>query len=487
MRLSKSKYCLGVQCPKALHLHFFKPELAPPIDPAQQRLFDQGHLVGIAAREQYPGGVLIAHDHQQSEAALEATQTALARNVPAIFEGAFLFQHTLVRVDVLRNNRDGTWDIIEVKSSTGVKDVHFPDMAIQRFVLEGTSLKIGRSILKYINNQCVHPYLEDLFSEEDCTAKVQAELPATADRVGTLLKILANPESPTTSIGPQCNTPYACAFKEHCWKAIPEHSVFELGGVSDKIKFELYQQGILKIADIPELRKIPRVRANQLEAVRQGKPVLDKKGLGEFLGEIKYPIYFFDFETINSAIPVFPGTRPFEQTPFQFSCHIQSRPGGECEWKDFLAADNQDPRTALTDKMLSVLRSEGTIFSYYAEFEKGVIRHLAQTQTAQGNELRALLARFMDLRDAFTKFYFHPNFHGSTSIKDTLPVVVPGMSYDKLLVRNGAMAQVAYVQMFDEALAEDERASIRSGLVSYCKQDTWAMVEILRRLFEIAH
>src|ERR1035437_3836062 len=230
-QLSKSRFCLGVQCLKALYLKINEPELAAPVDAAQQMIFDQGTAVGIEARKCYPGGVLIDFDFLHPREALKATERALALEPPAIFEAALIFNNTLVRIDILKSNGDGSWDIIEVKSTTDLKDQHIPDIAIQWHVAEGAGLKISRGTLKHLNRECVFPDLKNLFVDVDCTAAVKVELKAVPELIKKMVSTLANEAPPTVKIGPHCDSPYECAFKSQCWGHIPPHSVFELNGV----------------------------------------------------------------------------------------------------------------------------------------------------------------------------------------------------------------------------------------------------------------
>jgi len=485
--LSKSRFCLGVQCLKALYLRVHEPDLAAPVDEAQQMIFDQGTEVGEEARKRYPGGELISVDHFHSDEALEATQKAILRDPPAIFEAAFAFHRTLVRIDILKNNGDGSWDIIEVKSSTDLKDEHIPDVAIQRYVAEKAGLKVARTYLKHINRECIYPNLEDLFLDVDCTERVQEEIKTVAQRIDEMLVTLESEAPPKKDIGPHCDTPYECAFKDKCWEHIPENSVFELNGVWDKTKFDLYHRGLIQIKDIPENEKVSRAKVQQLKAVRTGTPVTDLKGLRGFLETIQYPAYFLDFETINPAIPQYDGLRPYSQVTFQFSCHIIEIEGGEVEHVEYLAEGTGDPRPGLADALLKVLGKDGTIVAYNQSFEKTRIEELARCFPSMANDLRELLSRFIDLKDAFSKHYYHPDFHGSFSIKDVLPVLVPDMTYEGMGVSDGGGAQAVYLKLCHPNTPSEERAKCKKDLLDYCKQDTLAMVELLKRVQAIAY
>src|SRR5438046_9594442 len=76
-RLSKSRFTSGLQCHKKLWWEVHEPA-APELQPDKvlQDLFDQGRLVGEAARARYPGGVLIDLPHHAGAERVAATQEA---------------------------------------------------------------------------------------------------------------------------------------------------------------------------------------------------------------------------------------------------------------------------------------------------------------------------------------------------------------------------------------------------------------------------
>ena len=257
-QLSKSKYCLGVQCDRALWLRSHHPELATPKTEGEQAIMDQGTEVGVFARTYFTNGVLVSEDNRNLDGAIATTKKLLSDNAPAIFEAAFLNNETIVRVDILRNNFNESWDIAEVKSGTGTEDNYLHDLAIQRFIVEQSGIKVRKTVLWHINNQAVFPDLTNLFTDVDLTedvTKLVATLPGVHEKQ---LKTIRSEKEPGTKIGMQCSDPYPCSFKENCWKDIPEHSVFELTGVWGKTKFELFNRGVVRIAEIPEGEKISR-------------------------------------------------------------------------------------------------------------------------------------------------------------------------------------------------------------------------------------
>ena len=59
MKISKSKFCAGVQCLKRLYLLVHSPELGAQPDSADQAIIEQGREVGLLARTLFPDGVAV--------------------------------------------------------------------------------------------------------------------------------------------------------------------------------------------------------------------------------------------------------------------------------------------------------------------------------------------------------------------------------------------------------------------------------------------
>ena len=145
-RLSKSRYQSGLQCPKRLWLECYRRELADAIDEAKQAIFDQGHRVGELARDRFAGGALVAEEYTQSASALRTTAGLLASGAECLYEAAFSYDNVFVRPDILVRSADGRYDLIEVKSSTGVKPVYLTDAGVQTYVVEGAGLPVAPNV-----------------------------------------------------------------------------------------------------------------------------------------------------------------------------------------------------------------------------------------------------------------------------------------------------------------------------------------------------
>ncbi len=482
--LSKSRVMAGLQCPKRLYLESYEPDRRDDLDPGRRAILDAGRLVGRVARGRYPGGVQIEEDPQLHDQAVRQTACALADpRTPAIYEAAFTHGEIRVRVDILSRANGSGWDLIEVKSSTGFKEEYLSDIAIQLHVAEGSGVPVRRAFLLHVNNQYVWPGgaydLGSLFTAHEVSDEVRAWLPGLLQRVETMRAVLQALTPPPIAVGPHCWKPYQCPFLGHCHEGIPEHHVLDLPKLSPKMYRALLAAAIEDIRDIPddfdglsELQR--RVRDCVVRGEAFAHPDLKPK-----LDAIRYPVHFLDFETCNPPLPIIPGTRPFQQTPFLWSDHVLG-PDGRLHHRSYLHPDRTDPRGPLTEALLASLDGEGSIV-VYSGFEARVIRSLAEDLPPLADRLLPLVEhRMVDLHQLIHAHYYHPEFHGSFSIKAVVPALIDGLGYDDLPIQEGSQAALAFSIMTDPETPPAERAEVRDGLLAYCRRDTEAMF----RLFE---
>jgi hypothetical protein len=481
-RLTKSRYVKGLNCRKALWLQEHDPERASPRSPAQQRILDQGTDVGRLAATRFPGGLLVNAAPYERERALAETREALACGAPAVFEAAFLHHRTLVRVDVLRLTKAGAWDLIEVKSTTKVKEEHLPDAAVQRFVAAGSGLSVAGVYLMHLNPECTFPDLSDLFVLEDVGAPVADMLGAVGGKLDELLRLLEEPAEPRVPVGPQCTAPYECEFMAYCWRHVPAVSVFDVPLLKSEAKAELSARGLLYIGDIPADFPLSPTSRRFVELFRGGRARVDWPAIRRELAGLKFPLYFLDFETDNPAVPRFAGLHPFERLPFQFSCHRLAA-DGELRHFEHLHDDPSDPRPPLANALGEALGPQGTLVAYNASFEKGVLGNLAAFlgPGRVASKLEAAAGRLWDLLGIFRNHYLDPAFGGSNSLKSVLPVLLPGFSYEGLEVAGGEEAMAAWERLLRLPEGEEKRR-LDAALRAYCRQDSLALVEIYRFL-----
>ncbi|MAF85821.1 MAG: hypothetical protein CL875_05015, partial [Dehalococcoidales bacterium] len=222
--LSKSKYLNGIQCPRLIWIQINEPEKIPETDPVTQHIFDQGHLVGELAKKLFPEGIDIPTENFKRN--ISSTVDLLKERKP-LFEAGILAGNLYSRVDILYPIGEEGWDIIEVKSSTSVKDVHISDVAYQRYCCNQSGLNIRKCCLALINNQYVKDGEidpEGLFNIHDVTDQVEEASVGIQDRIDGILEVINQETCPEMIIGSHCRDPYPCSLTE-CWDPLPEHNI----------------------------------------------------------------------------------------------------------------------------------------------------------------------------------------------------------------------------------------------------------------------
>jgi predicted RecB family nuclease len=424
------------------------PELAPT--PWQQNRFAQGRAVGERARGYVPGGELIALPFHEYDNKVAATREALRHDVPAIYEAWFLAGETYVGVDILERTSRG-YTVIEVKASNSRKPEHLPDAAVQVHVLRQAGLQVERAEVMHLNGECRYPDLSNLFVREDVTPLVEAALIGVPDELAAQRHMLAGP-LPDIAIGEHCTKPYDCPFIPRCWPERPGHHVSSLYRIDRKRSVELEANGYATIYDLPTDLELSVIHARQVRAVQTGRMVVEPSLAGA-LAPFVSPMAFLDFETVSLAIPRWPGCRPWQQVPVQFSVHLEE-PGKALAHRQWIADGPDDPRPALAAALVEACAGARKVVAYYASFERECIKQLREAAPQLGKELERIERRLVDLLPTIRNHVYHPDFAGGFSIKKTLPALVPGLSYADLKVKDGEVATVELQRlMFEGATA----------------------------------
>lgn len=485
--LSKSLYIKGLQCHKALWLHKNRPELKAEASASQQAVFDSGSNAGILAQGLFPDGVLVPYDGLSHAEQLTLTEEAIASGENTIYEATLSFDNVFVKVDILHRGETG-WEIYEVKSSTECKEVYLNDIAVQQYVLAGSGLPVTRACLVHINNRYVRHgniEVENLFSILDVTEKVLTRQADVTSKLKDMRGAL-DEDLPAIDIGPHCDKPYACDFKRHCWNHIPADSVFTLRDFGKPDPFKLYREGIIHLRDVPFERLQWRQRL-QMDGFLHQKNVVKTAAVGKFLEGLWYPLCFLDFETTYlTPVPLFDGTRPYQQVPFQYSLHILEKPGAALKHQEFLAPGGDDPQMSFLKSLLAAVPKDACVLTWNQAFEKGRLKDLAEFAPGHRQEVTAILKNIRDLMAPFKrKDIYHWQFAGSYSIKAVLPALVPELSYKELAVSNGEMAASTWLRLHLDG-DKGHVSELRRQLYEYCHMDTMAMVRILEKMRELA-
>jgi len=489
--LSKSTFVRGCKCLKSLYLYKFHYDLRDEVSQQQQALFDQGNEVGMLARSLFPGGkdatVTPAHDYTAS---VKRTQQILQSGCKTIYEAGFMFNNVYAAIDTLVIRKNG-WYLYEVKSSTSVKEYHTLDAALQYYILKNLGYPVKQVSIVCINNQYVrHGEIEPekLFNIHDITTEAIQFQDYVEDQLEVMQQMVKSGVEPQCRLGRQCNEFYPCDFQGHCWKKFNEveYPVTAISKISDRL-WELVNKNIYGQPQIPSeyyFRLTPLQRQQISCTLEKTSPPPDIREIKKFLKDVSSPVSFLDFETIATAIPLFDGTRPYQQIPFQFSLHCNDS-SREYRHYEYLGDGKTDPRPELIKQLIASLPSKGSVFVYYMPFEKSRLQELAESFPQYKKQLNAICERLVDLIIPFrNRYIYHYKMNGSASIKSVLPALFPELDYSKLNISDGGMASLAYLNL--SCITDKKQiASTRGNLLEYCKMDTRAMVELYQYLSKL--
>lgn len=485
--LSKSRLLAYRQCPRRLWLEIHRPQLRAD-SAATQASFAVGHQVGDIARRLYDPqgkGALLDPPAEGFEAAFERTQALLGARKP-IFEAAFQAEGALALADVLlpvtKAGRKA-WRMVEVKSSTSVKDYHRDDAAVQALVARAAGVPLAAIALAHIDSQWVYPGHGDyqgLLVEQDLSAEAFGRADEVRGWIAGAQATAARRKPPAVATGQHCKAPYACGFLAHCRSQEPqaEYPIEWLPGRRSKaLDAHVADHGAIDMRDLPDtLLSTPQQRVKA--ATLTGKAWFDQAGAARALAEHTFPAWFMDFETIPFAVPIWKGTRPYQQMPFQFSVHRLSY-AGRLAHAEFLDLSGQDPSRAFAQALVAACGERGPVFVYNAAFEQTRLKELAERFPRLRRELLAIDSRIVDLLPVARAHYYHPSQQGSWSIKAVLPALCPGPRHAELEgVQDGGMAMQAYLEALAPATSQARKDQIRRQLLDYCALDTLAMVRL---------
>ena len=426
----------------------------------QKFRMEQGAEIGRIARGLFPEGVIITTGNL-AEAAAETAKLVLAGGPAVLFEATFVVDEYAAKADVLRRIGDG-WHLIEVKSNINLGQGLIDDLAYTSMVLGRAGLRISKTSLLLVSKD-FRMGMEDseLFAEYDRTEEVLAR---TAE-FQSFWDIVRNQTSaasmPKPTLIPACKT---CQLFLNCLGEGIDNHIFDIPRLSQKKVDQLRDLGVFRVEEIPATFELTSIQDRTRQAVVTGQPWIGPN-LKQSLNAVQWPAYYLDFETVMTARPLYPDTAPYTQIPTQYSIHRCSSVGNVDSHWEYLADPKRDGRRDLAEQLITDLEGEGSVFSY-GGFEKTTITGLAGLFPDLAGDLSSLVQRLFNLEAVIRDNYYHPAFHGKTSVKATLPALVPEMSYATLNIGDGNSAIAAFAYMALGRYTEKEMESVKQDLLT---------------------
>jgi hypothetical protein len=460
----------------------------PPVDDNTQAMFDAGNLFETYAEQLFPDGIRLGFDNYNEYLSLpERTTKALADGVTTIFQGRFEYEQLTFICDVITIVGDREVDLYEIKSSTKAKKDHEFDLAFQMVVLEGCGFTVRNISVVHVNNQFVRNGevdAKELTGTTDITEIVKAKRDLTKQHIKSALEVMNSNTIPTISPS------QARLGSLNEWldiyrglTSVEPYSIYDLCVAGAERIGKLEALGITKLVDIPDDFPLTAKQQLQVQATKEDKVLIQADEIKQYLNTLTFPLYFFDYETLMSIVPYFDGIKPYQQVPFQYSLHVLDAPGAELRHLDYLHRDNSNPAEPLSKTLKSQIGDTGSVLTWNMNFEKRCNTLLGTLVPEYAEFYESLNARIVDLMVPFsTDLYVDKAFHGSASIKNVLPVLVPELSYKVLGIQQGGSAQRLWMEAVLDGKRDSEKEKILSDLVEYCGLDTMAMVKIWESL-----
>ncbi len=492
------------QCPRQLWLQKNQPQAAAPGNSITWRRARDGTIVGEKARELLGADLVWPRSEDSPAIAARTALELLAANPdkPGV-EISLLRDDLSARADalipvagryVLQETKASTFPLKADKITPAQPDEHLlDDIAIQLWVLAASGLPVERAELNLLNNRWRYPGGGDyrgLFRPLVMDGSIEERIAQVPRWLEEAKRVLAGP-MPEVLTGKQCQNPYPCPFASHCSGLEPEgpeHPIELLPGSAGKNLARKLRQSkgyisLLEPAAAELIGKEAALYRRMQRAHQTGRPILEPTS-GVALAALPWPRYYLDFEGIDLPVPYWAGVRPYEQVPFQWSCHIE-RHRGVFENLEFLDLSGDDPSLPCIRALLQAIPpGTGPVFVYHKTYEEGRLREFGERHPQHAPALQHLIERLVDLLPLVRESYYHPDMRGSFSIKKVLPSIASDLHYSELAgVADGTAAQVAYLYAaFDPGTTPEQKTQYRQELLRYCKQDTWAMVEVAYHL-----
>lgn len=499
--LTKSDLQSYLQCPRKLWLERNQPSAKDADDSSVRRRIFDGNLVGEKAREQLGRGFLWPPAKDDRLAAAKAAKELLsqapekpAAEVPLLRAGVYARADALVPENgkyILRETKASTFPLKKDKiTPSSPEESHLNDVAIQAWVMSDSGLPMAGYQLNLLNNRWRYPGNGDysgLFRQMEVTGQIASRLDAVPSWVEHAEAALSG-NMPEQRIGKHCSDPHDCQFQGYCQALEPASEEHPIELLPDKAGKDLARKLRETKGYVSILQPNPgELTGKQAELYRRiqrahqsGQGVLEP-GTVEIMKALPYPRYFFDFEGIDLPVPRWVGVRPYEQIAFQWSCHIERAPG-VFDHAEFLDLSGDDPSIPCIEMMRQKIDpgDTGPILVYHATYERGRLEGLAERHPNHAGLMQGYAGRLVDLLPIVKQNFYHPAMEGSFSIKKVLAVVAPDLSYAELEgVQEGTGAQLAYIDaVLNQTVGAERKQAIDRQLRTYCRQDTWAMVEI---------
>lgn len=505
MNLTKSIFKEFTDTPKLAWYHLNNKEVYQTIQKDMYWTMDWaaiGQSVENMVKQLYAGKDMIEVNtadigpHNRHQVYDEFSRKAIEFNPDVAYQAGFAIDDLFAKTDFLVKNESWTYDLIEVKSKNAIRDDNkdqtlmdelVADVSFQRYVLQKTLGEkfSGNCYIMYLNKD-FKKHGEIIPSEILKQELVNDDL-MTDDAIEW---VLATMRSDLLLSSDDFNKKYPYDggdYFTYFGEKPPKKSIRNIAGIDKKRKKALYDAWKILIDDVTD-QDVLTILCNKgggdskcskfMNLRKQGDTVIDKEAIKQRLSALVFPLFFYDYETISFPIPVLEWLWPRGQTVVQYSVHRIDSDLTITHKDCVIQPGETDNKRIITSIIKDLESGNGTYIVWNKAFECGRNKESEILYPEYAEAFEKINNNTFDLMTIFSdQLYFDRRCLWSASIKKVLPVLTE-ISYDNMEVWNGgdAMTLLYEIQQGNIKWAKLEHAV--KNLLTYCEQDTRAMVRI---------
>ena len=501
--ISKSKYMLFLESPRKFWDSFHDKESLPPESTFDMALKAMGEEVDQLARSKYPGaldclpeGMSFSDGLAFTEAAIKEARDTGVRRV--LLQPSFMKDGLFARADILLPDKFGDYELLEVKAVSEPNKDNYQDVAFQAHVYAECGVPMSAIKILHLNKEYVRDGDLDvgqLFVESDVTDKAGALEGEVIENIAEARRVYASSVAPAVDVFDDgllgISKDDIAHYAPHL---LTPDSVFKFPGIHrDKALVMAQEIRAKKIADgssdltvrVSDLAEEPRNFKQTVfrQCAVKKQMYCEREVLREMLGQIKFPVTFLDFETLLHVVPKFDGGKPNDQVPFQVCAYRIEKPGADIVLHEHLADHRDlDTRRSVLTCVYDAVKGAETVIAYNASFELGCLARMESLADEMGYlpVIQGIKDKMVDVGKPFMayKVYSHEQ-NGSGGLKSVSAALFADDPYKGKDVKGGAQASYLFAQMTLGNERHENIENVRNGLLEYCRQDVYGMIDLV--------
>ncbi len=475
--INKNLFLKTLECP-VFAWHLYRGLIPKDNSLTDEFLVMEAKKIHDMAKMLFKDGVQVSGKFEE---ALQQTKDLIKdKSIKTIFEPVFEYNGFVAKADILHRTENNSWEIIEVKSGNKWKHKYISDTAYISLIATKTIPSISKATLYLLSKDFrIGQSIEELFNKVDCSFDVFTKAEDFSILLDSVKEILFSETPKKKKLKMPCKN---CILFKQCTGEGIEYHIFDLPRLSQLVFNKLCEDKIYEIEKIPEEIELTQMQKIVKDCVVNDK-VFISPNLKVELGKIVFPCYYLDFESVMTIYPLYNNIAPHTQILTQYSIHKCDAIEHITDHFEYIADHKQDCRKQIAKNLIETLSTQGSIVTY-SSAEKQMIEKLAVLYPELAEKLKLITDRIVDFEEILRINYYDKRFHGRTSIKKVLPVMIPQMNYNELEIGEGDVALSAFAYMAMGLYDEEKVKETKINLLKYCKQDTLALVEMHRFLYE---